>query len=71
MATTAETKLLLETIDKNPLLKQSVRSGSLFQQLMGEGLIVYGGCGCSFPTVHVSKKGRDFLKSLSPTTPAE
>lgn len=65
MAERNEIKNLLRTIDANPLLEQSARSSKLFRDLMDNGLITYGRCGCSLPTVHVTRKGREFLNSSS------
>ncbi len=58
-------KALLESIDKNPVYPHDRRSEPLFLDALEQGLIAYRPCGCTLPTVHVTKPGRAYLKDSS------
>lgn len=56
-------KQILDLVDKDPyLLHSAVEYKPVVESLMDKGLITYGKCGCSLPSIHVTKEGRAFLK---------
>lgn len=63
---TATTKTILTLIDENPyVLQSSVEHKKEVEALIDKGLVTYGKCGCSLPSVHVTKQGRAFLKEYT------